>query len=611
MSTQQELDLARNAAVAPRPDRAGSDARPGADRRIHAVPAEALPAERAEPLLADVAELSPGTGCLLDVASVLGGTFSVDDLVAALGEPVGRVLPALRELLDAEVLVSTAEVLRFRHEPVRDAVYRRIAEPIRLALHRQIGGMLLERGGAPAAAATHLVEGTRPGERAAIGTLDQAARELIAAAPPAAADLALRALELTDVTDDSRHARAATAVDALFGAGLLDEASRRAHATLALPRLPAQCAARLRLTLSSLLLMAGHPEQAVAQADAVLAERGLPDDIAGAAELARLRALLILDDGPRVQAAAEDILAGGGRPGSSSSIALAVTALACTAWDQGHVSVALGLLRAAVLRAERDPAPGLYPRLPLVTMLTALGELDEAETAASQAATEIRLAADTMSEAAPPLFAARAQLAAGRLDEAIAAAREALRTAVEMDTRLFVPLALATLAQAAVHRGDLRAAHEYLQRYRRELAPPHRRLGPLARTWCEARLAEAQDGPAAAVALLADLYESVPAQPILLVEEPAAAAWLTRIALAAGEQGRAEQVVRAATQLATANPGVRAITAAAAHARGLVERDAVMLAGAAGRYQQPWTTASATEDAGRVFAAGGDRAAAR
>jgi DNA-binding CsgD family transcriptional regulator/predicted negative regulator of RcsB-dependent stress response len=253
----------------------------------------------------------------------------------------------------------------------------------------------------------------------------------------------------------------------------------------------------------------------------------------------------------------------------------------------------------------------MHPRLSLVTMLIALGELDDAGTAAGQAAEEIRLTGDTTFEAVPPLFAARAHLGAGRLAEATAAAQDGLRIAAELGSDRLVPLALATLAQVAVQRGDPHAAAEYLDRYRREPPPTHPRFGPIASTWAAARLADADGGPAAAVAVLADLYESVPAEPALLLEEPASAAWLVRAALAAGDPDRAEQVASSAARLAAANPGFRTVAAVAAHARGLLERDAVALAGAAGRYRQPWAAASATEDAGRVFADAGDREAAR
>jgi len=65
---------------------------------------------------------------------------------------------------------------------------------------------------------------------------------------------------------------------------------------------------------------------------------------------------------------------------------------------------------------------------------------------------------------------------------------------------------------------------------------------------------------------------------LLLLDDPAVAAWLTRTALAAGDDELAASVARTAQALADAHPGYPALAAAAAHSRGLARGDPALLA---------------------------------
>ena len=78
------------------------------------------------------------------------------------------LLPAVDEALAAGVLVATQDALAFRHEMVWQAVSQTLPLPVRQALHRQIGEILLPRGGSAASAAAHLLscgQQWRPRER--------------------------------------------------------------------------------------------------------------------------------------------------------------------------------------------------------------------------------------------------------------------------------------------------------------------------------------------------------------------------------------------------------------------------------------------------------------
>jgi len=554
-------------------------------------------------LPAPLRPLSAGAVQLLEVAAVFDAPFSVEDVAEVLGEPVGRILPALREALAAAVVVPSADLIAYGSQQVRRAAVARIPQPIRLALHRQVGMVLLARGESAVRAVPHLLQSVRPGDRQTLAAFDRGARELTASAPEIAANLALHVLRLTDPTDAEHLPRSEIAIDALVAARRVAEAEALARHALGHALSSAEGAARIRLTLAGILFVGGEPEAAVAEAEAVLATGCLPEELYDAAELARLHALLALHDVIRAKVTAEAILAGDARGVGDTALAAAIRTLAWIAWDQGRAAAAVGLARAAVRRAARAPARGQYRGLGLASMLIALGDFDEAAGCLKRATEEIERLADPLWEIVPPLFAARLGLAAGRLDDALAHARLVLEIATEAGTRMFVPLAYATVAQVALLRGDLREASEYAERCRGEPAAGRVRFGTATYAWTHARVAEAEGGPAAAMAVLGEQYEPLPTEPILLVEEPCAASWLTRVALGVGDRDRAEMVAACANQLAANNPELPSIAAAATHARGLLDRDAAAFEHAATGYRHPWAVASALEDAGVAAAA--------
>jgi DNA-binding CsgD family transcriptional regulator len=96
-----------------------------------------------------------------------------------------------------------------------------------------------------------------------------------------------------------------------------------------------------------------------------------------------------------------------------------------------------------------------------------------------------------------------------------------------------------------------------------------------------------------------------------LSQDPPAAAWLTRAALATGDHQRAQTVTDATERLAERRPDLRSLTAAALHTRGLLRQDASLLTRASETYADAWSRGSAAEDAAVVLLAAADRPAAR
>ena len=233
---------------------------------------------------------------LLETATVLGPSFRLEDAAEMLGETSAALLPTVEEAMDAGIMAAADNAFSFRHELLRRAFGDMIPRPARQALHRQYGQMLLARGETAALAASHLLQAAHPGDPASLADLDTAATQTLSSAPQTAADLALRALELTPPADPGALYRAVAAAEALTAAGRLDQAARLAQDTLARP-LPPVAEARLRCALSALLCARGLASDAAGQAEMVLAQPQLPHGLREEALTAHLLARAGAHDG--------------------------------------------------------------------------------------------------------------------------------------------------------------------------------------------------------------------------------------------------------------------------------------------------------------------------
>jgi len=550
---------------------------------------------------------------VVEVAAVLGRSFRMADLASALGTPAACLLTPVREATAAGLLESRSpEALSFRRELVREAVYRGLEDPIRLALHRQIGELLLARGGAATRAAVHLMQGAERGDRRVLVGLDRAIAETRRSCPEAAADLARRALELTDPADPTRPARTAQAVDVLVEAKRLEQAEQLARSTLALAGIPAVVAAQLRLALSSVLFIDGRIAEAIAEMEVTLAVADLPDQLYVAAEVTRLMCFLARGDMSRARAGAVAILAGRGERDSACALAGALAVLAHISWWEGRVEDALGLARAAIRRADPGGVIGLrvQPRLLLAGMLTRLGDFDAAEAALAACSEEIELDGDGLWAAAPTIAWSALDLARGRLGEAFRAAEVGLSLTEEAGIRSLSRWARRVLASIALDRGDFKEAASHLESHS---PPPSPTCAGAAveDLFVHVRLVEARDGAACCVDQFRWLYDDLTALKQLALREPDAAPCLARAALAAGDRRRAERVAACVEQLAADNPTLASLGARAWHARALFDGDLAGLHRAASEQRHPCCGASACEDAGVLLVHAGRSAEAR
>jgi DNA-binding CsgD family transcriptional regulator len=553
-----------------------------------------------------LASLSAGARHLAAMAAVLDPEFRIEDTAAMLAETSAALLPALEETIAAGIVTATGNAFAFRHPLLRRAAAELIPAPARLALYRQYGHILLTRTEAAVRAASYLLRAACPADRGSAAGLDSAVAWVASVSPGAAADLAVRALELTPPVSPDAVPRAVAAAESLAAAGRLPDAGRVARETLARP-VPAVAEGRLRSVLSSVLCATGSLREAAALAELVLADPELPGEVRGQAVTARLQALAGLRD-PLARPAADSVLAAPGQHGRRVRAA-ALVARARTDLDTGRIGDGIGRLREAARDSEVSPdVRHAQPPLLLAAALTDLRLLPEAE--------DILRAADgqaldgTPAGAVLRLLRARTRLAAGREAEAVADARAARDLAQGCGAGGLAAAACCVLAVTALRRGDISTGARHLAD-RPVMGPQFADVYARAETALVAvQVSEAREGAVAVAERIRKLCEGLGDRPGPLLGDPAAAAWLARIAVAGGDTELGIRVAGAAAGLAVRWPAFTALAAAAEHARGVARQDPTALANAADRQPDPWGRASAAEDLAVLHVSQGGKAEA-
>jgi DNA-binding CsgD family transcriptional regulator len=546
--------------------------------------------------------LSGDASHLLETAAVLGREIRLDDLAEMLSTTPAMILRLVDEAVATGILKAGDESFAFRHELIRCAICEAVPLPARQALHRQFAGILLARGRSAITAADHLLQGTRQADSTVTADLDAVAEQVVSSSPQTAANLALRALELTEAADPARFPRTMRAAGTLAAAARLDEAGTVVRAALAQPQPPAS-ETQLRCVLSSILSQEGQAARARAEAETALARPYLAGPLRDAAVIAQLQALTALGENSRASELAESILAEFGEHGEPA-LAAALSVLALVHWDDGRLDRGLHLASQAVRRTGgvSPDARHFQPLFAFAARLIDLRRLDEADAVIRSAGDGILVLRPAVSEAIPAILRARISLAMGRTDDAHAEAEAALDIADTLGARPHSSLAHSVLSVIALRKGDIRAAglHARSRPDVTHYADTYARTESLL---ARAQFVEAAADPETAVRALGDVYTGLPVHRHVLIGEPTASAWLARTALAAGRPELAAGVARVAYELARDNPAFDVMTVTAAHCGGIVANDPARLARAASSHPDRWARASAAEDLGAALAA--------
>ncbi|MGH3974584.1 MAG: helix-turn-helix transcriptional regulator, partial [Pseudonocardiaceae bacterium] len=453
------------------------------------------------------------------------------------------------------------------------------------------------------------------GDAEAVRIISQAAEHLLTSAPVNAASLATRGMELLDPEQPEWVLLASTAVEAFVRMGSIDRAVSLAEDTIKgvvefewqSSGAHAEAVASLQAWMSVALLLKGKAHQAVGAAHNALAVPEGEFKHYERAEICRLASYCLTDDNAAVQRADEILGTSDDHPGAVKACALTIRAL--DQWRGGRVDRAISILLDAIeLNCAITGVQLLDPRWILASMYTKLGELEEAIAVIRASSRAVEETSGMKSSAAvPTILRASVHLMMGRLDDADEDARASIAVMTDGCMPMLAPQAWGVLTFVALRRGDLTQAKEHLHALGKCFPRNSSRPWWAMRFLLSAQLAEAKGGPHAAMEILEEILMTAGARRELVLEDPAAASWCVRSALAADMQDVARMIVDTAESLRAQNRNLLTVRAAAMHARALLGRDIDALAEVTQLHREPWTRASAFEDRAVQLLAHGDR----
>jgi DNA-binding CsgD family transcriptional regulator len=546
----------------------------------------------------------------LGAAAVLGSSFTVTDLATVTGRPAVELSVVLAEPIRARVLEDDGARLRFRHDLIRDAIYEDVPGSIRRALHREAGQRLAAAGAPALQVAEHLARGAGPGDTEAAAWLARAARQAAATSPEVAADLLDRAIGLTDPADPGRDRLLAERAGSLMLAGRVPGALAACRQLLDRHHDP-DVDGQVRICLAHALLAQGQVREARNELETAYQSPGLPGAERAAAQAWAAFARISLGDLDGAAAAAGQARA----TADHLTTSIAMSTMARVAESRGHLREALEIADEAVRLADASPGR-LGHRFPVcVTRGRLLIELDRLPEARSALGAGLRLCEELgvrWAAATHQVYLGYARFAAGEWDDAIAELEASLKVAEEIGEIYSLVYAYGLLSRISLYRNDLGRAREAAGAADRYLAGwgSGHSLPWVARP--RALLEEAAGAREQALITMAGLWDWCSGSGLVL-EFPALGADLVRLALAAGDPGRASQVAAAVAEVAAAND-IAWMTGEALRCQGLAEADPEILAAAAeahARGSRPHELALASEDAGTAFARQGHTERAR
>ncbi len=558
-----------------------------------------LPRRLVDSVAGELARLTGPARDAVEMASVLGHSFSLDELAGLLGQPPLDLRSEIREAIAAGLLTEEGDRLGFRHDLVREAVDASLPKAVRRSMRRTAVEVMLQHGASAADVAQLVMDIAEPGDVASASLLRRAAAQIGQTSPAVAAPLSRRALDLMPHGGPGRGEAVVAAIDLLVQAGRAAEAARLLTASesdLADPVAEAQ--ARLGIGM----LMAQYAPAAVAeQCRAALRLPDVPPAL-------RVQLLSLLACGLDISGEADaaagpvaDAIAEATASGDPAAEIVTFVPRALLAFARGDWRGAIGLAGEAARRQHeakelRMWLPETWKSLLLISEL----RLEEAHAiieAGTREAENISRNIRVWS-----MLRCRARLAAGQLADARAEAEAILDMSDEMGDGSFGYLnhiASYVLGDIALRTGDPIA----LQTARRDAAGLYGTGNGCATTerlgaWLTVRLDGGPIGP--------DLLD-VLAPGYVHACSPVGhgdAVELVRLLLAAGQRPDAASVTARLENGADANPSFPGLRAAALHARALLDNDPERALAAVQAYRgdpRSLVRAAAFEDAGRML----------
>ncbi|MGH3208826.1 MAG: hypothetical protein ACRDNO_13800, partial [Trebonia sp.] len=155
-----------------------------------------LPRRLVDWVAGQLARLTAPARDAVEMASVLGHSFSLEELAGLLGRPPLDLRSEIREAIAAMLLAEDGNRLGFRHDLVREAVDATLPKAVRRSMRRTAVEVMLQHGASAADVAQLVMDVAEPGDVASAGLLRRAAAQIGRMSPAMAAPLSRRALDL-------------------------------------------------------------------------------------------------------------------------------------------------------------------------------------------------------------------------------------------------------------------------------------------------------------------------------------------------------------------------------------------------------------------------------
>jgi DNA-binding CsgD family transcriptional regulator len=567
-----------------------------------------VPANLHATLVRRLSWLPTETNELLRLASLLGNTFTLQDLAAITGRPVIDIAAWLRDASLAGLIVGDGDRLTFRHDLIREAVYGHMLPAERRDLHRAAGQALAQNGAPTQQIAQQFARGALPGDLEAITWLERAALETIYVSPASAIALFDEALSLAPERWPRRAALQAQMIEPLAICGRYDDAQQIAETILTAA--PSNDVEYIVLrALSAVHAGRGDIGAEIASLHRAAAAPAAPADEARrqrciAARLATLIGSMPVEDGQQV---AQDTLAQALADHDATTQCVAHQTLGVLASVTGYGNVAREHLeRALALFESGQVIPAAYQNTEsfLAPCLLELDAVDEARVTAEKACRQAERRGALTLLPMTYLVVAGAHIYAGRWDDALAQLETGLAVSADIGNLNYVLYYEAAVAILATHRGDLETARARLsagiQRFNDDVA----RYGAEALFGAQAEFLAAEGDFDAALTVAQTTWEHT--APIRYIRGyRQRGAFLVRLAIRLGREDLARSVTSDLEEGARRTPALSA-AAAALHCRGLLDKNPDLLLDAVARYRDtPLRPAFAAccEDAAGLFAA--------
>lgn len=429
-----------------------------------------VPVEFTAAIGRQLSELTGRARELVQLVSVAGRATSIHDAAVLLADADGQgdtdgqgdadgpedgAGRALADAVRSGLVTAAGELVSFRHDLVRDAVYAAIPAPRARRLHRQFARYYLGLSGAPLTAAAHARAAAAPGDLESTQLLVSAAEALAEVSAQDAGELAALAFRM------ALPAQPQWLELSLRCLAVLGRTQRTAEtiavADLVLARIDdGDLAGRVETQAARALWLSGRVGELISRTERVMRLTGLAP--ATTARLLAARALATTRTEPGGVAAerAQAAVAFARATGDDEALVLALQAAGEAARNESRHSGALahfrdlrGLTGNAYLAEE-------------ITALQFLDRYDHAQTLLDQARADGRTATATL---LPALLCAQLwqDFNLGRLDEADAGGRALTELSQQLGNDVHMMDAIVIRTGVALLRGDLAAAAAHLR----------------------------------------------------------------------------------------------------------------------------------------------------